>query len=200
MLKTIILCFLFLLLNDVFASGGTSSVGGGGDASAIRSLIMKHRKEYLIKGLINTFSERPKNVRTYVKHIIGMYAENLLEVKEPNAKKIFQDMIENGLREDIKKIEFVISRKCLDQSNIERSASTKMNDRGGVICINPYRIVDEFGPYIQSSDIIGLVMHEIAHHYGYEDEDHFFAASMAMNHYEVDEVHRLKGYDLRLIP
>ena len=64
-----------------------------------------------------------------------------------------------------------------------------MNEPRSDICVNPERIANEFGPYIQDSDLMGLMMHEFAHHYGYLDEDHSFGASIA-SAYQYDNEYR----------
>ena len=94
-------------------------------------------------------------------------------------KKILETMIQNGFAQDIQSISFTRSAKCIDKNGVEKTAVASMNKPRSPICINVERFADEFGPYVQDSDVLGLVMHELSHHYGFEDADHSFAAAIA---------------------
>jgi len=100
-----------------------------------------------------------------------------------------RDTQNRGLNKDIYLSEFKIEKKCIDKNGIEKTATTEMNVMNSAICINVERFVEEFGPYIQDSDIVGLLMHEYSHHFGYLDENHVFAASVA-DFYQKDNENR----------
>ncbi len=190
-MKIFVLIALLILATPTksMARGGTSGVGSGGDAQAIRSLVLKNKREHLIKSVAKSFADSPKLVPTNVRDLLGGIAQGRQPLSNPKAQAILNDMIQKGFARDLEKTKFVLSDACLDHLGTERTAVAKMNAPGTDICVNPARIVDGFGPYIQDSDLIGIMMHEFAHHYGYEDSDHSFAANFAMD-YQLDNEER----------
>ncbi len=180
---SLLMSFLFSLsVSAIESSGRTSGVGGGGDGKMIRSLILKAKRERMVDRLIQVFTSQDVIDYATIRNSLYGYALGTTKLENLKANAILQDMISKGFLADLKTVKFIASKKCVDSDGVERAASTTMNRPGADICFNPERIVDEFGPYIQDSDLVGLVMHEFAHHYGYEDTDHFFAAHVAMEY------------------
>lgn len=189
-MKILLLTFSMLMSVQVgLAKDLGGSDRGGGDAKVIRSLIMQTKREKLIKAVVNAFSDQPNNLGTSVRGSLSWLATGRQKFSDEKAEIILKDMIAKGFGRDLAKTKFVMSERCVDRFNIERTAVATMNVPASDICINPARLVDEFGPYIQDSDIMGLMIHEFAHHYGYEDTDHFLASSVAMD-YQLDNEDR----------
>ncbi len=164
------------------ASGEVSLGGsdrGGGDARKIRSLILTSKSKQLRSQVVKIFSE--KSVTVFgLKNSIAWLTLGQMKLADQKSKNILNDMIKKGFQSDLNKVEFILSDRCLDLNGVEKSATAKMNKPGSKICVSPDRIVAEFGPHIQDSDLVGLAMHELAHHYGFEDTDHSFAAAVAL--------------------
>lgn len=169
------------LLSDerkVLNSGGGMD-SGGGDARKIRSLILTSKSKQLRSQVVKIFSE--KSVTVFgLKNSISWLALGQMKLADQKSQNILNEMIKKGFQSELNKVEFILSDRCLDLNGVEKSATAKMNKPGSKICVNPDRIVAEFGPYIQDSDLVGLAMHELAHHYGFEDADHSFAAAVAL--------------------
>lgn len=181
-LSLLVSLILSMSVSAAESSGGTSGVGGGGDGKLIRSIVLKVKRERMVNRIIYAFTSQDEVDYSTLKNRLYGYAVGTDQLENPKANAILQDMIAKGFLADLKTVKIVASKKCVDSSGVERTASAYMNKPGSDICFNPDRIVDEFGPYIQDSDLVGLVMHEFAHHYGYEDTDHFFAAHVAMEY------------------
>lgn len=186
-IKSVILFIMTLALfstNSYSSSstGGSTGIGGGGDAKAIRSLILEKKRAGLQKYVVETFSDEVGGGITDMRQLLSLYISGLMIKTDPNVRIILDDMIAKGFKDDLMKTKFVMSKKCVDRFNIERTAVTNMNIPRSDICINPVRVVEEFGPYMRKSDLLALVMHEFAHHYGHEDANHLFAASVALDY------------------
>ena len=108
-------------------------------------------------------------------------------------------MIKRGFGNDLNKTKFVIASSCKDRHGDEKSAVAKMNAPQSDICVSAAKIVNEFGPYIQDSDLMGLMMHEFSHHYGYEDADHSFAAAVAIEYQSDSEERNQEGDPLNYL-
>lgn len=179
----------FLLSTLAACSQNTTSAGlsethaiqgqerGGGDAKAIRSAILDNQRESLIQKSIALF-EGTSNSRIEGA-LYWIVAHKNMNFKNSKHQEMLNTMIEKGFAQDISSLKFVRSSKCLDSNGADKTAVASMNVPRSSICINVEKFVNEFGPYIQDSDVLGLVMHELAHHYGYEDADHGFAAAVA---------------------
>lgn len=80
----------------------------------------------------------------------------------------------------IKDNKFDLSGPCYekDENGIEQEvdASTLDNIRNAKICINLQKIIHKD---IYLSYLIGIIIHEIAHHYGDKDKDHTLAFAVA---------------------
>ena len=104
-----------------------------------------------------------------------------------------------GFTKNLYATKFELNSECLDKDGISKTATTSMDKMGSSICINVEKLVDDFGPYIQDSDIIGLLMHEYSHHFGYEDKDHSFAAAVAESYQKDSENRNEEGVPLNYL-
>lgn len=184
----------FVLVETTVLASTSMSFGqdrGGGDARVIRSKILDSKMPILIREVTGVFKDpNPNsNATTSVRGLLSWISRGRLKLGDIDAQKKLDDMLDKGFGKDLSQTKFVLSKKCLDKEGIEKSASTEMNVPRADICVNPERIAREFGPYIQDSDLMGLMMHEFAHHYGYSDIDHSFAASIA-SAYQADNEYR----------
>lgn len=171
----ILLILVQMISLSAFAGGDS---GGGGEAKKIRSLILAKKRAALEAAVENAFMS--KDTYNNVTHFLEVFASGRLQIADAKNNSILQTMVQKGFSVDRMKTKFVVKAQCVDSAGVSKSAVAAMNKPGSDICINVKRIVDEFGPYIMDSDIIGLAMHEYAHHYGFLDEDHSFAAAAAL--------------------
>jgi hypothetical protein len=86
-----------------------------------------------------------------------------------------QTLVSKGLIEDIQKAEYQKSKKCVDESGVEKSASTlKVNlianpdQPHPAVCINMPKLAADNTSY---EELVGLLFHEHARHFGIEDTD-----------------------------
>jgi hypothetical protein len=176
---------------DLLLKAGGVVNGGGGDARLIRRFVLDTKKKHLLSEVVGVFSdENPnQNAVTNVKRLLAWIASGRMQLQNAEAQKILSDMIARGFGKDLSQTKFILAERCMDSKSVEKTASAKMDEPRSDICINPDRVVEDFGPYIQDSDLMGLMMHEFSHHYGYEDADHSFAAAIALE-YQLDNERR----------
>mgnify|MGYP001559401796 CR=1 FL=1 len=82
---------------------------------------------------------------------------------------VFQDLIQRGVREDLLRSPYFVASSCLDSLGEERAATAPSGDRSGPICFNAGRLAAENA---SNGEILGLALHEHAHHFGYADPEH----------------------------
>ena len=177
-LLTITLLATFVVTVNVQAKvldGGSDR--GGGDSLIIRSKIFEKKKASLIKQTQDLFNGNNRVID--VRNILSWFNRQSVKTSDAKSNAILQDMRARGFAKNLFATEFELKEKCIDKDGLSKTATTSMNVMGSVICINAAKLVDDFGPYIQDSDIVGLLMHEYSHHFGYEDKDHSFAAAIA---------------------
>lgn len=160
-------CFLILtvalLSAPAFAAFAGSEGRGGGD-----SLSQK------IRGLEKLIGENGNKIKPLLIQIMT----NLRKF-DPSGKTPQQiiSLIDRGLREDVSLSLYQLEAKCIDKKNEERSASTQKTtvDKDPKryhppICINLRRLAIENA---KLHEVIGLLFHEHARHFGLEDTDSF---------------------------
>jgi hypothetical protein len=199
-LKSLILFSLTSLVvtNNLFAGqmpqGGSDR--GGGDAFVIRSKIFNAKKDNLVKQVNDLFTGK-SNVD--IKSVMAWFNQANFNLSDAKANAILKDMRDRGFGSDVYKTQFKLEKTCLDKNGISKTATTSMNEMNSEICINAEKFVNEFGPYIQDSDVVGLLMHEYSHHFGYEDADHSFASSIAESYQKDSERRNEEGEPLNYL-
>ncbi len=98
---------------------------------------------------------------------------DLNKLEDNEVKSILQKMVEFNVSNDIKQSKYKFANemsqvKCLDSDNIERGATSEKNELSGDICFDPELL---FKQGATRSSLIGLAVHEHAHHYGFKDEE-----------------------------
>lgn len=78
-----------------------------------------------------------------------------------------------ALARDIHHSRYVVRSECLDRNGVARAATSTLNDPGGEICFDAGRIAEQ---RIVLSELVGLALHEHAHHFGDADENHLWVA------------------------
>lgn len=159
---------------------------GGGDSRVIRSKIMQNKRASLIVKTQDLFSNKG-NID--IRNVLAWFNSSKVALGDKAADAILNDMRSRGFAKNLFETPFVMKDKCIDKEGVSKTATTSINKMGSEICINTEKLVDDFGPYIQDSDIIALLMHEYSHHFGYEDMDHSFAAAIA-DAYQKDSENR----------
>ena len=149
-----------------FAAGAGGGVGtGGGDSASDRLRVIRR-----------LFEHRPLPLSNE-KHI-NVELENILITMDRFSTQgklhaQIKDILKKGLIEDIEKSEINLSSDCRDEFNIERSASTlkvNISNQANVghpdICVNTRKLAAENASF---AEILGLLLHEHARHFGLED-------------------------------
>lgn len=170
---------------------------GGGDARRIRSAILSSHRAKLIASVITAY--RDDEGVTNVRNFLSWFNRGTMHLQDEAQQKILEDMIARGFGKNLMKTKFVMAESCFDSKGDSKTAVAEMNKPASDVCVSPSRIVDDFGPYIQDSDIMGLMMHELAHHYGYEDADHSFAAAIADEYQRDNEEKNQDGMPLNYL-
>lgn len=179
----ILLGTLGVFIVPQLSMAGPRVVGNGGDASVIRRIVLAQRREQIRSQLREVFQGAYiEQLQSDLYKFLGSelkLSDDGLEDKTELPTTILRTMKARGLAQEIERLNFDLRSECLDQAGLKRTATSQANVMGSSICIDLDRFIDGFGPYIQDSDIIALVMHELTHHFGFEDKNHHFAASIA---------------------
>jgi hypothetical protein len=168
---------------------------GGGDAREIRNDLRDAEIDQLVMKLEWAFTN-PANpsVRRMTSSLLSR--ADLL----PNgiAKKSILDMVERGVVKALWKTKFVFSQLCVDTfEGKKRSATAVMNATSTEqyeICIDLKKIASDLGPQIPDGELVGLMVHELAHFYGYLDADRKIATTVAR--FMVQEASAIDGESL----
>ena len=141
---------------------------------------------------------RQERIQTMVNTLKGKLIKYLgnfesSDISNEEVRQIFNDILERGLIEDIKLSHYEYSNDCRDNDNNIRGATAHLHDIHGPICFNISYLAEN---NITENELIGLAMHEHAHHFGYEDLDHSFG-NYFMNDYERYLVANLLNQQLR---
>ncbi len=163
--------------------GGSTGVGRGGDP----------RKK--ISSQWDPFLERPTtqsvfgpwfvndNLIRNLKPSLIVYLRNRGDFrhwKDSNTADIMRFLIREGLIQDIRFASYYNESGACSLG--EASVAGRANDRdfGGAICLSPdFFERGEWGPMATWAILAGLAIHEHAHHFGVEDEDHALMLAVA---------------------
>ncbi len=176
---------------------GGGSDRGGGDARKIRSLILESKRQDLIRQTAEVF-DGSIGVQS-VSNLLAWFAIGRVKLGDAKSQAILDDMLSKGFGKNLAQTKFVMKKSCKDKNGVEKTAVARISAPATDICINPSRFVEEFGPYIQDSDVMSLMMHELSHHYGYEDQDHSFAAAIASEYQKDNERRSQDGSPLNYL-
>ena len=155
--------------------------GGGGNASSVEQALMRSHRIEILNGLILFFKD--KTVRGAQK-AFAYFAENLKVhlIKNPAVNLQIQTMLSKGLISDIEASPLTIQSQCHVRENnvfVAKSASAVMSAPGTSVCISLVDLIDRLGFRVSDSVMLGLFMHEYAHHFGYMDADYAIAVTIA---------------------
>lgn len=87
-------------------------------------------------------------------------------VSDADVRGTLVDMSMRGLRSDAMQSHYELKERCNDQDGNSVPATAMPNDRNGPICFNARMLASEVA---SDDEILGLVFHEHAHHFGYVD-------------------------------
>jgi hypothetical protein len=144
-----------------YASAGVGTRGGGNlAASNAKSLT-----EWLKSGQFNVV------VMSYAKKIDSSKAT------DPEATKVWDWMMANGLMDDISNSKYIPSGACLigEDAKYNMAASAVIGEKDGDICINVNQVVDQ---RTTAASLITLALHEHTHHLGYGELQAYLITSM----------------------
>lgn len=95
-------------------------------------------------------------------------------------------MVKAGLLEDIKNSPFEFKDECLDSDGKARPATAVRDDRNGPICFGLRELAIQ-NP--TQTELYAIMLHEFAHHFGEQDEDHSLAIELEdLTHSDVERV------------
>jgi len=160
LIRILITSFIFLSPFHYAAAGVGTRGGGNLAASNVKSLT-----EWLRSGQFNDV------VMNYAKKIAASKAT------EPEATRVWNWMMDNGLLEDIKNSKYVPSGACLigEDAKYNMAASAIIGEKGGDICVNVTQVVDQ---RTTAASLITLALHEHTHHLGFSELQAYFITSM----------------------
>jgi len=91
---------------------------------------------------------------------------------DPQIRQLFARILGEGLRSDIQSSHYELKNRCFYTTphggELESSASARIGDRGGAICLNPEAIL---AAGATDADVYALLLHEHAHHLGYQEQE-----------------------------
>jgi hypothetical protein len=153
------------ITHSVFAKEGGAGTHGG-DVRAIQ-------KAQLVRDF--------KTLRDDASRFIDQV--QLEDISDPEVRALLASLIDRGLKEDIRRSPYKIANQCRDRFGNSHDAATTIGKLGAEICFDLEQMSRES---ITRSELIGLTIHEHAHHFGYGDND--------VTHRLIDEVARLSGF------
>jgi hypothetical protein len=136
-----------------FGSQGDGHAGGnGGDPTLLRAKLIR---QYINSDLRN-------DAQQYFKTI------DLTKISNVAAQRALESMKDRDVAADIADSNYILRDSCSDVGG-QAAGGAMLNDLGGNICLSPKRLA-EVGS--SKAEIVGLAIHEHAHHFGYSDKDY----------------------------
>lgn len=151
-----------------------TDTGGGGDMLDIQKHLVDFKKTSLISELQRVTQKESAFLK---KSLIGFATYHKSYELPESIQSIMQDMLDRGLVDDINNTK-IIEGTCFDKNGIQRTATSAMNQKGADICFDSRRVVEALGAHIPDSSLLSLLIHEYAHHFGYEDADYAIAQAV----------------------
>lgn len=168
---------------------------GGGDAGEIRNDLRDAEIDQLVSKLEWAFTN-PANPS--VRRMTSALLSRADRLPKGEAKTAILDMVERGVVDALWKTKFVFSKQCVDTyEGKKRSATAVMNPTSPdqyEICVDLNKIAHDLGPQIPDGELVGLMIHELAHFYGYRDTDRKIATTVAK--FMVQEASAIDGESL----
>lgn len=94
---------------------------------------------------------------------------NLAAIEDTATSAMIAEMLERGLKSDIESsAPYELQSECRDKYGNSVAATALNNDYRGPICFSAKRLAEMS---VGKAEIIGLALHEYAHHFGFEDMD-----------------------------
>ena len=152
--------------------------GGGGNVQTIEKALNSKRRLERIQAL-EIFLAGPLASQRIAYLISAIEPSKILDGK---ARATFQQLLSKGMIGDIRNSRISLMQECsieIKGKKVIKSAAAKMNQPGTSICVNPIGIVDSLGTELRNGTLLGLLVHEFAHHYDVLDEDHSLAIAVA---------------------
>ncbi len=132
---------------------------GGGDPTTARKI-----------ALAKKFATLKSDLRSWLKNM------DLNSIEDSSVKKMMADLIARGLDQDIQDSPFVLSSECENEkqsiqknnSSFKHAAFTQIGEKKASVCFDLDLLAEQ---NTTSGELLGLTVHEHAHHFGYEDND-----------------------------
>lgn len=185
-MKTNLLGILILfMLHQSIAIAGDS--GHAGDPAVYRGKLALEKRVAVATQYKNSLDEYLKKTILGTLQMYELYQAEYDKIMEPQVAEMMARMIQGRVIETLKNPSFtykvITDEYCRDSKGDPWAATAKLNDIGGEICVSALRLVE-----IQADplEVVGLMLHEHAHHYGYEDKDHkMFDVALAVERKEL---------------
>jgi formylglycine-generating enzyme required for sulfatase activity len=133
------------------------AVEGDGKGNGGSPLLLRMK---LIKEYINT--ELRDDAYNYMSNL------QLDQITSPAARRALKRMLEKDILTDIRTSSYVLQSSCKAIGGQDAGGAVN-GDLGGDICLSPKALAELDST---KAEIVGLVIHEHAHHFGYEDKDY----------------------------
>jgi formylglycine-generating enzyme required for sulfatase activity len=141
-----------LALPSLAFAGAGDGKGNGGSPVLLRTK--------LIREYINT--ELRNDALAYMSNL------QLDAIASPTAQKALKRMLEKDILTDIRTSSYVLQTSCKAIGGQDAGGAIN-GDLGGDICLSPKALAELDST---KAEIVGLAIHEHAHHFGYEDKDY----------------------------
>lgn len=153
---------------------------GGGDTSEIRSDLRDQEINQLVDKLEWAFTNPAHpSVRRMTSALLGRAGR----LPKGEARDAILDMVERGVINALWKTRFVLSKECVDTFEGKKRSATAVMNVGTAdqyeICVDLNKIANDLGPQITDGELVGLIVHELAHFYGYLDANRKIATTVA---------------------
>jgi hypothetical protein len=153
---------------------------GGGDASEIRSDLRNDEIEQLVDKLEWAFTNPAE---PSVRRMTSSLLSRSNRLPDGEAKTAILDMVERGVIKALWKTKFVLSKECIDTFEEKKKSATAVMNPTSIeqyeICVDLRKIANDLGPQITDGELVGLMVHELAHFYGYLDANRKIATTVA---------------------
>lgn len=160
--------------------------GGGGDPSEMVRFFLEinHQTfsaETLSLALMAFFDDNTNSFR--VRLIAVLNSMRPEQIKNLRVRKVFEQMIQEGLLEDIASSPLIFKNRCFiekEGKTMERGATALMSVPASPVCVDPVALAHSMGGIADSKLLFGFIIHEYAHHFGYEDAKYEIANELTL--------------------
>lgn len=145
------ICVGASLLPTFALADGSAGTRGGGDVTAAR-------KVQIAVEFVSLKNDLKKFLSTM----------DVCQLQAKSVKELYSDITAKGLLEDIDGTSYQLSDHCGDDQGVGHAASTEIGKRNAPICFNLTVMSQQ---NTQTGELLGLALHEHAHHFGVLDND-----------------------------